>query len=161
MRSEIFSKSEVASIRMHKRTSLAMQPTYSDEVASICMHKQMSLAMQPTYSESVTLVAKYCRNTRNICAKNVYRRNMYRYRGVFEISVHLPLLNLLLDLKKVTDGETSAAATREFFLSPKQQLCTCANSSLGREVGRRPRAHARAGTSGVIIGAKLMYSHLT
>ena len=62
-RSEIFSKSEVASISMREQTSLAMQPMYS---------------------ESVTLVANYCRNTRNICARNVWGRNMCR--AVFEIS---------------------------------------------------------------------------
>ena len=61
-----FSKSEAAAMHMCKQT------------------KAFSLAIQPTYSESVTFVANYCRNTRNICATNVWRRNMCR--AVFEIS---------------------------------------------------------------------------
>ena len=83
MTQEFFSKSEVAFVHTHKQmiaSSVVMQPTY-------------------TGSESVTFVANYWRNTRNICATNVYRRN--KCRGVFEISVHLPLLNLLPDLKKI------------------------------------------------------------
>ena len=54
------------------------------KVASVCMREQMSLVMQPTYSESVKLVSNYCRNTRNICARNIWRRNMCR--AVFKIS---------------------------------------------------------------------------
>ena len=78
-----FSKSEVASIHMHEQT------------------RAFSLAMQPMYSESVTFAANYCRNTRNICVTNIWRRNMSR--AVFEIPGHIPLLNLLPDLKeKVT-----------------------------------------------------------
>ena len=73
-------KSEVAFVRTREQT-----------IAS-------SVVMQPMYSEPVMFVANYCGNTRNNCATNVYTRNMCR--GVFKISVHLPLLNLLPDLKK-------------------------------------------------------------
>ena len=84
MRHEIFSKSEAAAMCMCKQKHMKRDFFPKSEVASVRMHEQKSLAMQPTYSESVTLVANYCRNTRNICARNVWRRNMCR--AVFEIS---------------------------------------------------------------------------
>ena len=77
MRREIFSKSEAAAMRIWSEIFS------KSKVASLHMREQMSLAMQPMYSESVTLVANYCRNTRNICTRNVWR-NMCR--AVFEIS---------------------------------------------------------------------------
>ena len=77
MGSEIFHKSEVAFVRTRKQT-----------IASC-------LVMQPTYRESVMFVANYCRtpetSARQMCIEETCR-------GVFEISVHLPLLNLLPDL---------------------------------------------------------------
>ena len=93
--------SESAALCASASSSMGSKIFLKYEVAFVHMRKQMivsSLVMQPMYSESVKFVAKYCRNYRNICATNVYRRNMSW--GVSKISVHLPLLNLLPDLKK-------------------------------------------------------------
>ena len=84
VRCKIFSKQLLCACANRKMWSEIFS---TSEVASIRMCEQTSLAMQPTYSESVMLVANYCRNTRNICMRNVWRRNMYR--AVLEISENI------------------------------------------------------------------------